>query len=302
MSSVRLKGEGVAKRFGRVAALRQVDFEIDAGEAVAILGANGAGKSTLLRILAGLSRPSSGRFEALATTGGAVSTRGGDGGDGGGVDGEGGAPGENSGQPLSRDTLRGAVGYVGHATLLYGELTARENLAFAARLQNHAADRDSLDALLDRFALLDVADRRAGGFSRGMAQRLSIARAIVHEPQILLLDEPFTGLDEASADRLSEQLSQLRAGGRTLLVVTHDPRRAVELTDRALLLHRGEIHGRPGRSASDGAGKDAAKDAADAFEVDALRERLRALAQHDSQRDVQHSEHNARRERAGSAS
>ena len=272
MSSVRLKGEGVAKRFGRVAALRQVDFEIEPGEAVAILGANGAGKSTILRILAGLSRPSAGRFEALAIGGE---------GKGGDLSGENGAPGEHSGQPLSREKLRGAVGYVGHATLLYGELTARENLAFAARLQNHAADRDSLDALLGRFALLDVADRRAGGFSRGMAQRLSIARAIVHEPQILLLDEPFTGLDEASADRLSEQLAQLRAGGRTLLVVTHDPRRAVELTDRALLFHRGEIHGRPQRGSSDGAGKDAA----DAFEVDALREQLRALAQHDAQRE-----------------
>lgn len=270
MSSVRLTGEGVAKRFGRVSALRQVDFEIEAGEAVAILGANGAGKSTILRILAGLSRPSAGRFEAIAVAPPSA-----------------GGSSNATGQPLSRDLLRGAVGYVGHATLLYGELTARENIAFAARLQNHATDRDSLDALLDRFALLDVADRRAGGFSRGMAQRLSIARAIVHEPEILLLDEPFTGLDEASADRLSEQLAQLRAGGRTLLVVTHDPRRAVELTDRALLFHRGEIHGRPRRAGSPGAGGKAAGEsklsgASESFEVDALREQLRALALSDT--------------------
>ncbi len=279
MSSVRLTGEGVAKRFGRVAALRQVDFKIDAGEAVAILGANGAGKSTILRILAGLSRPSAGKFEAIAI--------------GASGDGETGGGGNKNDRPLSREQLRGAVGYVGHATLLYGELTARENLAFAAQLQNHETDRDGLDSLLDRFALLDVADRRAGGFSRGMAQRLSIARAIVHEPEILLLDEPFTGLDEASADRLSEQLAQLRAGGRTLLVVTHDPRRAVELTDRALLLHRGEIHGRPQR----GANNDASDGAGDAFEVDALREQLRALAQ----QDAQHQRHQGQSGQTGSA-
>ena len=119
MSSVRLTGEGVAKRFGRVAALRQVDFEIDSGEAVAILGANGAGKSTILRILAGLSRPSGGRFEARTADGDETP----------------------SGEPLSREQLRGAVGYVGHATLLYGELTARENLAFAARVIRQLADR-----------------------------------------------------------------------------------------------------------------------------------------------------------------
>lgn len=241
MSPVRLRGADLEKRFGRVIALRGIGFAVEPGEAVAILGANGAGKSTLLRLLAGLSRPTSGSLEALP---------------------------EGSGAPLSREAHRREVGYVGHATLLYGELTARENLVFAARLHHRMPDRTSVDALLDEFGLLEVADRRAGTFSRGMAQRLSIARAIVHGPRVLLLDEPFTGLDESSANRLSARLGGLRRGGRTLILVTHDPARATELCDRALVLHRGAIHAHPGPG---GVG-------VDAFEGEALRETLARLA------------------------
>ena len=224
MSGVRLRGEAVAKRFGRVAALRGIDFEIAAGEALAILGANGAGKSTLLRILAGLSRASDGVFEALR---GAVTP-----------------------ERLARETLRGEIGYVGHATLLYGELTAAENLVFAGRLAGRPPSPTRVDELLDLVGLADVSGRRAGTFSRGMSQRLAIARAIVHDPSVLLLDEPFTGLDEASAERLSNQLVRLRAAGRTLVLVTHDPRRAAELSDRALILHRGAIVAQPSRAAN----------------------------------------------------
>jgi heme exporter protein A len=240
-----------------VIALRGVGFEIEPGEAVAILGANGAGKSTLLRLLAGLSRPSAGELVALreAAEGAAASA---------GETAERDAP----GTALSREALRREVGYVGHATLLYGELTARENLVFAARLHGGAPERSALDALLDEFGLLEVADRRAGTFSRGMAQRLSIARAIVHDPRVLLLDEPFTGLDQTSADRLSARLAGLRAGGRTLILVTHDPARAVEIGDRALVLHRGAIRARPGRG---GPGDDA-------FEPAALQALLARLA------------------------
>lgn len=241
MSRVRLQGTALEKRFGRVAALRGVDFEIAAGESVAILGANGAGKSTLLRILAGLSRPSRGRFEAHA---------------------------DGCETPLAREVLRGAVGYVGHASLLYGELTARENLVFAGRLQGRPPERHQLDALLDQFGLGDVSDRRAGTFSRGMTQRLAIARAIVHEPDLLLLDEPFTGLDEVSTQRLVSQLGGLRADGRSLLLITHDPRRAIELSDRALVLHRGQIRATPARG--------------DGFELEALRETLTRLASEDT--------------------
>jgi heme ABC exporter ATP-binding subunit CcmA len=243
---LRLRGDGVAKRFGRVAALRGIDFEIAPGESVSILGANGAGKSTLLRILAGLSRPSEGRFEALREhpSGGT--------------------------RPLARERLRGEVGYVGHATLVYGDLTARENLVFAARLQGRPASPGHIDSLLEQVRLREVADRRAGTFSRGLAQRLSIARAIVHDPPVLLLDEPFTGLDEVSAERLAEQLSALRAGGRSLVLVTHDARRGVELTDRALVLHRGEIVARAGRQAAGTEGIP--------FVAEALRKTLARLA------------------------
>lgn len=269
MSSIRLRGDAIEKRYGRVAALRGVDFEIGPGESVAILGANGAGKSSLLRILSGLSRPSGGRFAALPAVSEAIaqatSTR---------SDAatrpspaEPAASTRSSEQALSREALRGEVGYVGHATLVYGELTARENLVFAARLHGQRPSQARLDEILEDFALQDVANRRAGTFSRGMAQRLSIARAVVHEPALLLLDEPFTGLDELSAERLSNRLSAQRARGRTLVVVTHDPQRAVELAERALVLDRGRVRAAPAR-AEDAAG----------FDVESLRETLAALA------------------------
>jgi heme ABC exporter ATP-binding subunit CcmA len=244
---VRLRAHGVEKRFGRVVALRGLDFQIDPGESVSILGANGAGKTTLLRILAGLSRPTEGRFEASC---------------------------ESPGKPpvaLTREALRGHVGYVGHATLLYGELSARENLIFAARLEGAPTSPERIDTLLRETGLLEVADRRAGRFSRGMAQRLSIARAIVHEPPILLLDEPFTGLDEVSAERLSRQLRALRSDGRSLIVVTHDPGRAVALCDRALVLHRGQIVAEATRETGAAGG-------GTAFTVDALRSTLHGYA------------------------
>ena len=250
MSRLRLSGTGVEKRFGRVRALAGIDFEIAAGESVAILGANGAGKSTWLRILAGLAKPSAGRFEAVASDG---------------------ARGE---QILSRDGLRGRIGYVGHATLLHGELTARENIDFAARLHGRRPSPADRDALLAELGLEDVADRRVSTMSRGTAQRVSIARGVVHEPDVLLLDEPFTGLDEVSATRLSQQLALLRQGGRSLVVVTHDPQRAVELADRALLLHRGLIRATPRRA--DGAH----------FEAPALRESLLRLAREDAAEGV----------------
>ncbi|MEM9177710.1 MAG: ABC transporter ATP-binding protein [Myxococcota bacterium] len=243
MSPVRLRGEGVEKRYGRVAALRGIDFEIAPGESVAILGANGAGKSSLLKILAGLSRPSGGRFDASGSE-------------------------DPDGSALRRDLLRARVGYVGHATLLYGELTARENLVFAARLHGQRPTRDALDAVLEEFALADVAERRADTFSRGMAQRLAIARAVVHAPSLLLLDEPFTGLDEASGERLQSRLEAQRddaGGARSLVLVTHDPRRAVALADRAILLHRGSVRATPARGDA-------------AFDAEALREALVAVA------------------------
>ncbi len=197
---------GLEKRFGAVSALRGVDLEVAEGQSLAILGPNGAGKSTLLRVVAGLAHPSGGEIE----------------------------------RPDS-SASRSRIGYLGHATLLYPELSARENLVFAGRLHRVADPGTRADTLLAEEDLADVADRRAGGFSRGMAQRLSIARARVHDPALLLLDEPFTGLDHAAADRLSARLGALRERGQTLVLVTHELDRAAALADAAIVLRGGRI-------------------------------------------------------------
>ena len=210
MTAPAIVAEGLVKRFGRAAALRDVGFALPRGETLAVLGANGAGKSTLLRLLAGLARPTAGRLE---------------------VDGL--APGDRR--------ARARLGYVGHATLLYPALTARENLIFAARLHALADAADRADAGLAREGLAAVAARRAGDFSRGMAQRLAIARGLIHDPPIVLLDEPFTGLDPRAALHLERRLETLRAEGRSVVWVTHEIDRALRGCDRALVLARGRV-------------------------------------------------------------
>jgi heme exporter protein A len=211
--STRLRAIALEKRFGPVAALRGVDLEVVGGGAMAVLGPNGAGKSSLLRILAGLSRASSG----------SVSIE------------------RNGKTPSGRGHGRGWVGFAGHATLLYPELTARENLIFHGRVQGVRDPRARSEALLAEEGLTAVADRRAGTFSRGMAQRLSIARALVHDPPIVLLDEPFTGLDRRAGDRLSSRLRRLRDEGRAVVLVTHNLVRASEIADQAVILLAGRI-------------------------------------------------------------
>ncbi len=213
MTQIEISARSVEKRFGPVAALRGVDLDVEGGQAVAVLGPNGAGKSTLLRILAGLARP----------TAGSVSIR------------------RGGRAPDGRGRARAWVGFAGHATLLYPELTARENLVFHGRLQGVVDPALRADQLLDEEGLTPVADRRVRTFSRGMAQRLSIARALVQDPPLLLLDEPFTGLDRRAGDRLSERLQRLRSEGRAILLVTHDLLRASEIADAALILVSGQI-------------------------------------------------------------
>ncbi len=216
MSEPALRARGLVKRFGALAALRGVDLEVAPGTIHAILGPNGAGKTTLLRILAGLSQPTSGEVE-IAQGDGSLQT--------------------------PRDA-RHTIGYVGHATLLYPELSARENLLFAAKLYGVAQARERADHLLEEEGLSDVAELRAGAFSRGMAQRLAIARARIHDPKIILLDEPFTGLDRRSADRLAARLDVLRGLSRALVLITHDVRLAAQLADRADILIRGKVASR----------------------------------------------------------
>ena len=210
-----LRGEGVVsatgleKRFGPVTALDGVDFDVAAGAVVAVIGPNGAGKTTLLRVLAGLARPSAGSVHYAGDT--------------------------------DRRRARRFVGYIGHATFLYPQLTARENLHFTARIYGIADGAARVATLLDELGLEAVADRAAGSFSRGLAQRLAIARALVHDPKLLLLDEPFTGLDPVSADRLAARVDALRGADRAIVLVTHDLTRAAALADRVLVLVRGRV-------------------------------------------------------------
>jgi heme exporter protein A len=199
----------VGKRYAAVRALRDVDLEIRPGQSLAVLGPNGAGKSTLLRIMAGLAHATEGELEFAG------------------------------GRPD-----RGRVGYLGHATLLYPQLSARENLLFAGRLYGVKDLGARADRLLEEEGLTDVAGRRAGGFSRGMAQRLSIARARVHDPELLLLDEPFSGLDEPAAARLGARLETLGDAGHALVFSTHDIGHAARLAASALVLVAGAVERR----------------------------------------------------------
>jgi heme ABC exporter ATP-binding subunit CcmA len=210
VSGPALRAVGLGKRFGRSLALDGVDLELAAGASLAVLGPNGAGKSTLLRLMAGLARPTSGSLTIF-------------------------------GVPAHRPAARAQVGFIGHASLLYPSLTARENLLFAARLQRVGEAPLRVERLLESAGLARVADLPVAGFSRGMSQRLSIARGLVHEPPLLLLDEPFAGLDPRAAAALAARLSGLRRDGRTLVLVTHDPRLAHELADRALVLGGGRV-------------------------------------------------------------
>jgi len=209
LSGGAIRVRGLRKHFGAVVALRDLDLDVSAGQLLAVLGPNGAGKSTLLRLLAGLSRPSSGEIA---------------------IDGQ--------VRGRSRAAERRHIGFVGHATLLYSELTARENLIFAGRLYGVADAGERADLLLEAEGLADVSGQRAGTFSRGMSQRLSIARALMHDPDLVLLDEPYSGLDRRSAQRLSERLLGLR-GCHTVVLVTHDPRTASEVANAAVVLRRG---------------------------------------------------------------
>ena len=210
MNGAAISAHGLTKRFGHAVALDGIDLDLGAGASLAVLGPNGAGKSTLLRLIAGLARPTAGNLR---------------------IDGE----------HAQRRQARARVGYIGHATLLYPALTARENLVFAARMQGVADPAGRAQALLEDEGLGAAADRLLGGFSRGMAQRVAIARGLVNDPAIVLLDEPFTGLDRRAAERLAKRLEALRRAEHTLILVTHDVARAAQLADAALVLGRGRV-------------------------------------------------------------
>jgi len=208
-----LVAAGIRKDYGDRTALRGVDLRLERGEIVVLFGANGAGKTTLLRILAGLTRPDAGQ---VSIVGRRMSGRGG---------------------------ARRLVGFAGHQTLLYNDLTARENLAFYARLYGiKDADR-RIGPALERAGLADRADRRARTLSHGMQKRLALARAILHEPPVLLLDEPESGLDAASVAALGELLREWAAAGKTALLTTHSTGIGRAWAHRALRLAGGRLAG-----------------------------------------------------------
>ena len=188
-----------------------VSFALGAGECLALFGPNGAGKTTLLRLLAGLLSPSAGSCRV-----GGASLR-------------------------SGPAARAQVGLVSHASMLYGALSARENVEFAARMyglpQPAGAARDALSAM----RVLDRADTPVRSLSRGLQQRVSIARAIVHAPRVLLCDEPYTGLDEVGSAALSGALAERRAGGAALLLVTHNLGEGLALATHAAIMRRGRF-------------------------------------------------------------
>jgi ABC-type multidrug transport system ATPase subunit len=206
-----LKTEGIVKRYGRISALRGIDLDVERGRSLAVLGPNGAGKSTLLGILAGRVRPTAGRVIIS---------------------------GEKPVQGLSR---RGFTGYLSHSSLLYKGMTARENLLFYGNLFGVADAGGRTDEMLHFIGLWDRRNDVVGGFSRGMEQRLSIARSLLHDPQLILLDEPFSGLDLHSARVLYRTLDQLRDGNRTLVIATHDLGSVEKFGDQAVILSGGRI-------------------------------------------------------------
>ena len=209
-----IEAENLSKAYGGLPALRGLNFTVGRGEFVALLGANGSGKSTLLRLLSGLSKPTSGAVRI------------------GGWE----MPGEAM-------AARAQIGLVAHQPLLYDNLTARENLDFYGTL--YAIDRAERERRvmesLREAGLLKRADTLVRTFSRGMKQRLSIARATLHRPAILLLDEPYSGLDQAAIARLDGLLKGARDEGRTIIMSTHQLERIPPAAQRALALSRGRI-------------------------------------------------------------
>jgi heme ABC exporter ATP-binding subunit CcmA len=204
----------LARHYGRRKALAQVNFTCGAGDIIGLLGPNGAGKSTLLNILATLISPSRGRVEygdRTAAQGGAE--------------------------------VRGRIGMLGHDLFLYPELTARENLVFFARLYGLPDAEAVAQARLARAGLADRGDDLVLGFSRGMRQRVALERALLHDPRLVLLDEPFTGLDQASTAALVARLRERQQAGCILVIATHDLDVADGLLSRAIYLKNGRIVG-----------------------------------------------------------
>ena len=192
-----IEARKLGRRFGEKRVLRGVDLTVPQGGFAVVTGANGSGKTTLLRICAGLAIPTEG--------------------------------------DLRVDVERSQIGYLAHEPLVYRELTALENLELYGRLYRVPERRERIGMLLERFGLWDARRDRVASYSRGMTQRLALCRVLLHDPALLVLDEPYTALDEQGAELLDAQLEELR-GERTFLVSTHDPARMEPLATTRLAL------------------------------------------------------------------
>lgn len=202
----------VARRFGGRWALRGVTLRVEPGEVVALLGHNGSGKTTLLRIIATLLRPTRGGGTVL-------------------------------GHDLIRDAaeVRACVGVLGHSPGLYGDLTARENLVFALRMAGRPVDRGVVEAALHDVGLARDADELVRGFSAGMQRRLALARLLLREPRVLLLDEPFASFDSDGIAMINALLARHKAAGNAAIITTHNLQRAEGVVDRTISLSQGKV-------------------------------------------------------------
>ena len=206
-----VEADSVARVFGARRAVDGVSLTVRAGECLALFGPNGAGKTTLLRLLGGLLKPSGGtaRIAGEKVPGG--------------------------------PEIRRRIGVVSHRTLLYDALTARENVEFFARLYGVSNPREATTRSLEQMKIADQADSPVRALSRGMKQRVSIARATVHGPTVVLADEPFAGLDVSGATALSALLAELRSSGAALVLVTHNIEEGLSLATHAAVMHEGHV-------------------------------------------------------------
>ena len=205
-----LQARGLVKRFGASSVLRGIDLAVGPGQVVLVMGENGSGKTTLLRILAGVARPTSGQLLL-------------------------------QGQPFRSSDIapRRLLGFLSHRSHMYDELSLRENLHFAARLFGLDDEKAVVSRALSFARLEEKADERLGRMSRGMQQRAALARAFLHQPKVLLLDEPFTALDSASAEGIRRWIADRSAEGCAVVIVTHQPETMWELVTHAGVLAGG---------------------------------------------------------------
>jgi len=204
--------KNLVKRFGPKTVLRKLDFSVESGEFVALLGPNGAGKTTFLRILASLSRPTLGEVRIAGYV-----------------------------LPAESTAIRHRLGVVSHLPLLYGDLSAEENLRFYSKLYDVSNASQRISEVLQLVGLSNRRHDLVRTFSRGMQQRLAIGRAVLHDPDILLMDEPHTGLDQDACEMLDTVLAQVAAQGRTVVMTSHDIARAASLALRFDVLTYGRI-------------------------------------------------------------